>query len=165
MFRCKHPLSFSSMSVSDSNGISLLYEGACEQLVVARFSSIMIIEELGAGLSRARFSCWNFISVLRWGRFSGSFALSCIFFTLMQVTYPNPFYKAQMLLPGWAMNLEVAKSKHELQHHLTWLRRQEGLPTNLARVYTPKGLTHFHVFTNSPYAAKSLGRNQTPKKP
>lgn len=45
-----------------------------------------------------------------------------------------------------------------------WLWRQEGLPTNLARVYAPKGLTPFHVFTNAPYADKSLGRNQPPKK-
>lgn len=51
--RCKHPFYLHSLSVSDSNGVSLLCQGSREQLVVAKCSNIMIIEKLGAGLSYA----------------------------------------------------------------------------------------------------------------
>lgn len=37
----------------------------------------------------------------------------------MQVTYPNPFYKAQMFLPSWAMNLKVAKSKKKMSCNIS----------------------------------------------
>jgi len=72
----------------------------------------MIIEKLSAGLSSARFSCWNLIKMLRWGHFFWSIILSCVFVLLMQVTYPTSFMKLRCsyLARQWPIHVTATKN-------------------------------------------------------
>lgn len=160
LFRCKHPLCFCSLSVSDSNGVSLPCQGSHEQLVVARSSNIMIIKKLSAGLSYVWFSCWNLINNLRWGPF--------IFLVLSTVLYflhsnagdlSNLYCEAQMLLHGQAVGYRPKGCKKYIEDGLRvgtlgckinlYGLGDEALPTDPTRVHT-RWWFLFNVVTNVP---------------